>query len=1053
MFLMQFAFAQEKTITGNVTDDKGLPLPGVNIVILGTTNGTQTDFDGNYSIVSNKGAVISFSYVGFSKKEIAIGDSNTINVGLEEVAGELEEVVVVAQGVKSKQRSLSYAIATVGNKDIENTGEVNIVSALTSKAPGVSVINSSGSVGASANIRIRGSSSFIKSNSPLFIVDGVPVDNKSTGSSNDTGNTSGTDFSNRAIDINQNDIASISILKGVAAQTLYGLRAANGVVIITTKKGKSGAPRVSVSSTLQVSEVNKLPELQDQYSQGVVLNGKYTYSGPQNNTAQSWGPKISSLEFDGNTAYAFDRNGALVPKGTGNGVAAKAYDQYDFFVKGLLTDLNASVRGGSDKMTYYISGGKLDQSGVAPTENFSKKSFRADVNAEITKKLEIGVSGAFVNSGGKRVQRGSNTSGIMLGLLRTTPTFDNGNGLKGNAAANTVSSYQKTDGSGKQRSYRDGVYDNPYWTVTKNPSIDNVNRFTGRLSFEYNPNNWLTLNGKYTYDRYSDIRKASFDINSAGKLIGSVFDDNIFKEDITASLIAMINTNISEKITFNGLIGAEKYSTDYLRRNVLGEGLTIPGFFDLSNTANQINKNFVERKKTDGVFANAKIGYDNFWFLDTSVRNDYSSTLPKDNNSFASYSVGTTFVFSEFFESTIFNYGKLRASYGRIGNDAPMYATKTFYDAGSVDGDGFISPANAFPLLSTVGFERYFISGNNSLRPEVTTEMEFGGEFKFLNSRISLDVAYYDKTTTDQVIDVNIAPSSGFSSRYINSGKVENKGVELAARFVPIQNDNFTWNIDANWSTNTTKVVTIAPGLSSYFLNGFSSTSSRIIEGESYGVIYGEKWKRDDKGNRLIDNDGYPIVDSESGVIGNPIPDWTMGITNSFSYKNISLSFLLDIRKGGDVWCGTCGIIDYFGTSKETGDLRDKSTVFQGVVEKTGEPNTKEVKFVDFSKERDDAAYWTRNGFGGVAEDYVYDSSWVRLREVSLSYNFGDKIIKSTPLTSASITFSGRNLWLLTDYKGVDPETNLTGDTNGSGLDYFNQPNTKSYAISLKLNF
>ncbi|WP_271782905.1 SusC/RagA family TonB-linked outer membrane protein [Aquimarina algiphila] len=1040
-FVVQFTFAQEKTISGTVTDDKGLPLPGVNVVVKNTASGTQTDFDGNYTLQANRGAVLSFSYVGFDTKEVVIGDGDSINIQLSASASELEEVVVTAQGIKAKPRSLSYAIATVADDEIENTGEVNLVSSLTAKAPGVSVVTSSGSVGASANIRIRGNTSISRSNSPLFIIDGVPIDNTSTGNA-----TNGVDVSNRAIDINQNDIESISILKGIAAQTLYGLRAANGVVLITTKKGKIGAPTVSISSTVQFSEITQTPDLQRLFAQGD--NG--IYAGPETGTGNSWGPRVSTLEYDGDTSYPYHRFGRLVPAGTGNGRAAETYDHYDFFVNGLLTDLNASVRGGTETVRYYLSAGKLDQTGVAPTENFGKKSFRADITADLSEKFEISASGSFVNSGGRRVQRGSNISGIMLGLLRTTPTFDNGNGLAGRDAVGVTNVYELANGT--QRSYRAGVYDNPYWTVSKNPFSDDVNRFTGRLSFEYRPMDWLTLQGRYSYDRYSDVRKLGFDINSASNRAGQVFDDNIFNEDITANFLALFNKDISENISFNGILGYENYSSDFLRRNSQGDGLTIPGFFDVSNASTQTNDVDVFRKKTDAVFADAKFGIKDMIFINGSVRNDWSSTLPTDNNDFLSYSGGLSFVFSELIESDVFNYGKLRASYGRTGNDALIYSTKTFFEAGIAGGDGFIgNGTNQFPLFNTVALERDGQSGSQQIRPEETTEFEFGGELKFFNNRIGLDVTYYNKETTGQIFAVDVAPSSGFNGRTTNVGKIENNGIEIAANFVPIRTDNFTWDINVNWTTYKSEVIELAPGVESFFLAGFTSVSSSIIPGESYGAIFGDRFLRNDNGQVLIDDDGFPIADPTSGVIGDPIPDWQMGIKNTFSYKNISLGLLFDIREGGDIWCGTCGILDFFGVSQATADQREITDfVFDGVVQSTGQPNTQQVALADNTT---GVNRWTKYGFGGIGEDSVYDASWVRLREASLSYNFGEKLLNGTPISSGSITLSGRNLWLDTKYPGVDPETNLTGDSNGIGLEYFNQPNTRSYAVSLKLNF
>lgn len=1045
VLVAQITFAQQQTVTGTVTNEEGMPLPGVNVLIKGGSTGTQTDFDGKYTIEAFQEDILVFSFVGMQTAEYPVGDRRTIDVSLSVDAATLDEVVVTALGVKSTPRSVSYAVENVTAEDIENTGETNLVNSLASKAAGVSVVSASGSVGASSNIRIRGNTSINRSNSPLFIVDGVPIDNSAVGNG-----VGGADNSNRAIDINQNDIASIDVLKGTAAQTLYGLRAANGVVIITTKKGQTGAPRVSVSSTLQFSEVNQVPDLQTTYAQGRPVGGVPTYRGPETFEGFSWGPLISSLEYDGDTSYPYSRFGKLVPQGEGNGIPANAYDHYDFFVTGVLDEQNISVSGGSDKVKYFVSGGKLHQTGVAPKEEFNRRSFRGDISADLREDFELSASGTYVTSGGRRVQRGSNVSGVMLGLLRTTPTFDNGNGLNGREAADTPATYQLPDG--RQRSYRAGVYDNPYWTVAKNPSTDDVKRFIGRLSFDYKPLDWATLRGTLAYDQYSDVRKAGIDINSAGNPQGQVSDLTLFSEDINSQLLFLINKNLTEEITFNSVLGYDGYKTKSLTRQAIGNNLTIPGFFHVSNTASQSVFEDVGRKQLDALLADVKLGYNDILFINGALRNDWSSTLPEDNNDFQSYSIGGAFVFSELLNSDFFSYGKLRGSYGKTGNDAPTFATLTYYNAANAGGDGFID-GNQFPIFSTVAFERSAQLGNAEIQPEVTKEFELGAELRFWDSRLRLDVTYYNKETTDQIISVDQPAVTGFTSRVVNAGVISNEGWEILGFINPIRTDNFNWNVDVNWTTYENTVEELAENVESIFLAGFTSTSSRVIAGEPYGALFGSRFARNENGEVLIGDNGFPLVDPEDGVIGDPTPDWTMGVRNTLSFKNISISALLDIRQGGDVWCGTCGILDYFGTSERTAELRTVTDfVFEGVNAETGETNTRQVALADPANGLS-ANRWVRYGFGGISEDYIFDSSWVRLREASVSYQLPNSITDATFLTSGSLTVSGRNLFLITDYPGIDPETNLTGSSNGIGLDYFNQPNTKSYAFTIKLNF
>ncbi|MFS4417047.1 TonB-dependent receptor domain-containing protein [Maribacter sp. 2307ULW6-5] len=724
-----------------------------------------------------------------------------------------------------------------------------------------------------------------------------------------------------------------------------------------------------------------------------------------------------------------------------------------------MTDLNVSVSGGTKKLSYFVSGGKLDQTGITPLEQFGRKSFRSNISAELTDKFSIDVSGTYINSGGRRNQRGSNVSGIMLGLLRTTPTFDNSNGA-GASAVLDPATYQLPDGT--QRSYRAGVYDSPYWTVVKNPTFDDVNRFIGNFQFNYNPTDWLTIRGLYGYDRFTDSRKSGLDVNSAGNAIGQLQDRDESNEDITSQLLFLINKDLSDKWNFGATFGYDQYRNRRLARTTNGFGLTIPGFFHVSNTATQTNFENYGQRELRGLLSNITLGYNNLLFVNGSFRNDWSSTLPSDNNSFQSYGVGGSFVFSELFQTrgNWFNFGKLRGSWGRNGNDAPAFATDTYYGTGSAGGDGFIDN-NVFPLFGQVAFERSSLLGNNQITPELTTEYEIGAEFRFFDSRLNLDVAYYDRTTEDQIIEVSQPATTGFTNRTINAGVISNTGWEISADIIPVRTENFRWNVNLNYTAMENVVEELVEGIEPILLAGFTSTSSRAVPGESYGAIFGNRWLRDENGNQLIDaSNGLAIADPTNGVIGDPIPDFTLGVRNTFSYKNLSLTTLFDYRSGGDVWCGTCGILDYFGTSQATSDLRETSYVVDGITANftngtwvpTGQQNTTSVPYADPAGGLG-ANRWVRYGFGGVAEDYVFDGSFFKLREVALTYNIPTRFVERAGISNASITVAGRNLLLITDYPGIDPETNLSGDSNGIGLDYFNQPFTESYSLALKVTF
>ncbi|PQJ31000.1 SusC/RagA family TonB-linked outer membrane protein [Nonlabens arenilitoris] len=1055
----QLTFAQSNQISGTVSDESGEPLLGVSVLIKGSTTGTQTDINGKYSLVASSGNVIVFSYLGLKDQEVTVAEETTINVTLVEDAESLGQVVIVAQGVKAKPRSLTYSVQTVTSDELDRSKETNVVNALSAKAAGVQVTASSGSVGASANIRIRGNSSILGNNGPLFIVDGVPIDNSSTSEDpSDPGNSplSGTDFSNRAVDLNSADIETVTVLKGLSAQALYGIRAANGVILITTKKGRSGKTKVSITSNTSFSQYNKVPTLQRKYSQGGVVGGVLTYRGPETFEGDSWGPAISTLEFDGATDYPFDSNGRLVPVGTGNGQAANAYDHYDFFKTGVLQENNFSVSGGSEKVQFRGNIGRLTQTGISPNEEFDRNTFRADINAQLDDKFDLELSGQYSESGGNRVQRGSNISGIMLGLIRSTPTFDNGNGLTGQDAADNQSSYfydiagQELPG---QRSYRDGIYNNPYFTVAQNKNLDDVSRFIGKMALSYKINDENTLKGSLSVDKYTDVRKSGFNLIDASFGEGRVLNDNISNQDLNWNLILTGSKQISEDLGVSYLAGYDGYRTRFSRRSVIGDGLTIPSFFDISN-AGSINafESGEYGKTLIGAFVQGTFNYKDLIYVTPTFRNDWSSTLPVDNNSFQSYSLGTSFVFTELMdnEESFLDYGKFRMSYGSVGSDAPLFATGTVFGGSFIGGDGFIQ-GTQFPAYDTVSYERSVVAGNPNLKPESLTEFETGIELKMLDNRLRVDLAYYSKTSKDVIIPVSVSSGSGFTSKFENIAEISNKGVEVVLSGTPIRTEDFKWNVDVNWTTYENMVEELAPGVEEITLAGFSSTRSTAVAGQPYGAIYGSRFQRDENGDFLIDADGYPLAEATDGVVGDPTPDWQAGISNTFTYKDLSLSFLIDIRKGGDVWCGTCGIIDYFGTSDRT-LAREDSRVFQGTVAATGQPNTQSVALYDTTISENNN-FWRRYGFGGLSESNIYDGSWVRLREVTLSYSLPSSLLSKTFIDNASISVYGRNLWLSTDYPGVDPETNLAGDSNGIGLDYFNQPNTKSYGVNLRLNF
>ena len=1046
----------QRTVSGTVTDVDGEPLIGANVTVVGEDGyGTITDFDGYYELQVPEGAKqLLLTYTGYEQQTVEIGNQTTIDVVLN-YGVTLDEAIVTALGLESNKRKVGYAIENLTQEDFENSGENDIVRSLSSKVAGLSVVSSSGSPGASANIRLRGSTSITGNNSPLFVIDGVPIDNSTIGNDVD-----GVDVANRLVDIDQNDIADISVLKGAAATAIYGIRAANGVILLTTKKGKEGKPRVSVNASVSIDQVNQLPERQNQYAQGSPVeqeDGSLApgYRGPETFEGFSWGPKISDLEFDGSTDYPYDRNGRLVPVGQGNGQPAQAYDPYDFFINGITTDLNASVGGGNNVAKYFISGGRRSVDGFIPNSTFERTSFRVNSQFQVSDRLQLEGSGSYTNSGGNRLQRGSNLRGVMLGLLRNTPTFDVGNGLSGQDAADAKATYENPDGT--ERSYRAGIYDNPYWVVNKNLTENTVNRFIGYAGLSYDLLSNLQVKYKLGIDNYNDTRSGHIGLVPDGFGgfwdAGSITNRDVNSRDINSDLLLLYNTALTSDFKIDVTLGHNYFNQKLTNRLVEGATLSIPDFYDISNASNVVTSVGARNRELVGAFGVIDMNLFEYLFPSVTLRNDWSSTLPAENNSFFSYSANLGFAFTDIPGLSIpgVEYGKLRASYGSVGLDAPVYATTPYFNQSVISGDGFLTD-NVFPAFGTNSFELSNQLPNSLLTPERTNTLEFGLEMQFWKGRVGFDVTYYDSESVDQIIPVETSAATGFTTAILNSGRVTNSGIELLVNFTPVRTKNFSLDFDLNFTSMENDVEALADGVENVFLAGFVSTSSRAIAGQPFGAIFGNGFERTESGEVLIGEDGFPIVDPTPKVLGNPIPDWTAGLRTTLTFfKDLRVSALLDVRSGGDMWCGTCGIMDYFGTSQTTGDLREGEVVFDGV-KSDGSVNTQAVPYYDPSAGLG-TNYWVKYGFGGISEMSIYDASWVRLREVSVSYTLPQNIVSKVGMSNASIAVSARNLWLSTDYPGIDPETNLTGASNGFGLDYFNNPNTKGYTFTLRTNF
>ena len=1067
-----FAFAQ-KTVTGTVSDSKGEPMVGASILVKGTTTGTISDVDGKYSLKVPEGATtLSVSFAGFTSQDVALGASSVVDVSLAESV--LQEVVITALGVSKQAKAIGYATQQVSGDNLKSANTTNIVDALNGKVAGAQITSSSGALGASSRIVIRGQTSLDGNNQALFVVDGLRMDNSEFGTE---GSTAGVAQSNRAIDLNASDIESITVLKGAAASALYGIDGARGVILVTTKKGnkKGKGLTVEYNTTYTTSQINKTPALQTKFGKG--SNGNT--SGFNAASSTSWGPKLDTMFFNG-ISTEFDGNGTLVGKSNATAKldkAAKVYDPFSVFQQGSGWQHNIAVTGGdADKVSYRLSVGNSREEGIIPKNIYDRTNVTLGTTANLLDNtFHVRSSIQYVKTTSRRIQQGSNLSGLMLGLLRTPPTFDNANGSAD--PLNDPKAYTLSDG--RQRTYRNGGgYDNPYWVINNAPYTDEVNRLLGNVDLTYDINKWLSVNAKVGTDVYQDNRIQKFEINSRTVPLGRVIDDRYTYRNLDAYLTFLGNTNITPDLTLGYTLGGNLYSSLLDNLTVQGDGLDNTGFVNFNNTTSKTVTPSSRNQKSLSFLGSVDLGYKNFLYLGLTGRNDWASNLIVPTKTFNAGDIGffypsanLSFVFSELTKWSWMDLGKLRLSAGQVGGGAPNpYQTSTYYSVpslltGVTISDGW-TDGIGFPYSGTYGLSLDDTKGSLTLRPSKTTDVEIGLETKLLRGKVRLEASYYTRYSSDQILSVPVSNTTGFGGIILNSGALSTKGFDVVLGLTPISmNNGLTWDVNFNFTKWKTKIESLADGVKTQYLGGFSPGSYNIV-GEEYGQLYGGAFMRTNdasntkydpalpynpKGQLVINNDaadgdyGRPLVHEGDVKVGNPNPDFLLGITNTLSFKGFSISALIDIRSGGEMWNGTLGALHNFGMSADT-ENRGTETVFAGVTP-DGKPNTIKSKL--------DQSWYQGlgNGFGAVGAQFVESSAFARLRQLNIAYRFDPKWLKSVRMSDLTISFTGRNLWLKTDYTGVDPETSLTGGRNSQGSDYFNMPGTKSMAFSLGVKF
>lgn len=1073
-------FSQTKKVSGRITNEKGDPVAFASVKIKGKNTGVASNENGNYIITTRQGDVLVITAAGIVTKEVEVGQSDVLDVQVVTKDAILGEVIVTALGIKREKRQLSTATQAINADQLNKSGSGNPLSELNGKASGLTVINSTGDPGGGTYIRLRGVTSITGNNQPLMVVDGIPIDNSinnydpNSATPNVSGANSnlvaGTQPTNRGVDINPNDIESITLLKGPSATALYGIQAASGALIITTKKGGSGrkGPSITFNSSFTFDRVNKLPKRQKIYSQGT----DDLYDGPENGQPLSWGAKIDTLFWDG-TPTDFDKHGSIVGASDPSAdIPVTIYDPYDFFRTGFSSNNNIAIAGGNASSGFRLSLGHLHQDGIIPRANYNKTTASLSAQSTITTRLTVSAGLNFIFSKSYKVQQGSNQSGIMLGLLRTPATFDNANGF-GKDAVNNPASYVIQDGTGTQRSYRGGGgYDNPYWVVNRVPFVEDMSRVFGFAQASYQANDWLSATYRLGGDVYAQNGKNAFDIGTNAFAGGALHLLNYTNRQYNSDFTINMKKKLSDDFDGSLLLGHNYFTYTYRARLTHGSGFVLPTFFDMANITSTTSDELDEKKRTMAFYGEAHLDYKDMLFLTLTGRRETSSTLPEKNNSFFYPSAGLAWEFTRlpsYPSGSILNYGKLRVSYAQVGKDAPVQGLKTYYLRAQLN-DGFTTGI-VFPMNGNPGYQyssTISTIGNPDLKAEKTNSYEVGADLNFFKNRVSFNGTYYYSKSTDIILVAPIAYSSGFSSKLVNAGAMRNQGVELTLNTTPVKTKDLTWDLNFNWAHNKNKVLYLTTD--KLLIAGFTNGEVDAIAGKAFGQIYGNIYVRsnpNDMNSPLLINDdpssegyGMPIVSSQSAAIGDVNPDWTGSVINNLAYKSFVLGIQLDIRKGGDIWNGTRGALEYFGVAQATAN-RGTSTVFSGVMGHLNDAGEVVHGSSDIAGPGGannitttyNQYYWQNIGssFIGPAEESVEDASFVRIRQISLGYDLPKSFIQKAKLAAVSVTLFANNPVLWTKYSGVDPETSLAGPANGQGLDYFNNPGTKSYGIRLNV--
>ena len=987
------------------------------------------------------------SYIGMQTQEVVIKPN--LRVVLKADAQKLDEVVVTAMGISREKKALGYAVQDVKSDALTRAANTDLAGALQGKVSGIDITPSSGMPGASSKITIRGSRSFTGDNTPLYVIDGMPIASTADVSTSLTDGAYGTDYANRAVDIDPNDIESINILKGQAASALYGMRASNGVIVITTKSGKGadkGKPTITFSTNLSFDKISTLPELQQEYAQG--SGGTFDPSSPF-----AWGPKISELANDptygGNTdnsytsQYGKQSGKYYVPQLAAAGMnpwaTPQAYNNMkDFFETGVSWSNNVNVAQRFDKGNYSFSLGNTTSNGIVPSTGMDRYNVKMSAEAQLHPNWTTGFNGNFVTS---KISKQSTANTSVVATIYNAPVSYNMAGIPSHIEGDPYT----------QNTYRDSWIDDAYWAVDNNQFSERSQRFFGNAFVKYTTkfgtdNHKLDIKYQIGDDAYTTNYSEIYGYGSTWAPTGEDSEYHYTVNELNSLLTAAYTWNINEEWTLDALIGNEFVDKKTKYEYAYSMNFNFPGWNHLNNASVFSNESLYNKKRTVGNFANLSVAWKNMLYLSGSIRNDIVSSMPRDNRSFTYPSVSLGFIFTELapLKNNILTFGKIRASYAEVGMAGDY--TQSYYYTPSYGGGFYMGNPIVYPINGAMAYIPYYKVYDPNLKPQNTKSYELGADLTFLNGLVTLNYTYSRQNVKDQIFEVPLAGSTGASSMIMNGGKIHTNTHELTLGVSPVDTKNFKLDFAFNFSKIDNYVDELAPGVESIMLGGFVTPQVRAGIGDKFPVIYGKSYMRNDEGKIVVDKNGLPMQ-GEDAVIGTVSPDFRLGFNTNIELYKFRISAVFDWKQGGQMYSGTAGEMNYYGVSKLSGDTRNTEFIVENSVKETGkDADGNSIYAPNDIKVTDAQAYFTRRR--SIDESYIYDNSYIKLRELSVSYP-----VFSKKWLNVNVNVFARNILVWSEMKGFDPEASQGNDNMGGAFERFSLPGTASYGFGFNVKF